>query len=319
MIVIADGQLKSVNINRSMIYWVPLFLFWLIWSVSLGSQNILIVFENYWQSSITMIAGSFVAGATPLGGGAVAFPVFTKIMQVSSSDASFFSLLIQSVGMTFATLFFISRNTMINWKVIRYACIGSFLAYPVSFIYISLENISVRFIFSEFIVFCAFIMLWKKQNQHLKSKSMYWAVLFGFFGGLLTAKIGSGCDVILYFYLVFICQYCAKDSIPTTVCFMAINSIYASVWLLFTSTPSEFVVGSWWASAPIVSIGAPLGAYVLSKLRANQTVIMIISIISIEVLSSLLFAPFSIMNKVTILITITTLLIYTVWQKNVKS
>ncbi|CAM2877623.1 sulfite exporter TauE/SafE family protein [Moritella viscosa] len=316
MKVIADNQLKLIEINRSMIYWIPLLLFWLIWILLLGNQSIVLVFQDYWQSSITMIAGSFVAGATPLGGGAVAFPVFTKLMQVSSSDASFFSLLIQSVGMTFASLFFISRNTMINWKVIRYACIGSFVSLPLSLIFISLENITARFIFSEFIVFCAFIILWKKQNPYLeKMKSLYWAVLFGFLGGLLTAKIGSGCDAILYFYLVFICQHCAKDSIPTTVCFMAINSVYASIWLLLTSTPNEFVVGSWWASAPIVSIGAPLGAYVLSKLKTSQTVIMIITIISIEVISSLLLAPFSLMNKLTIVLTIMTLLMYTVWQK----
>lgn len=315
MRVIADNQLKLVDINRSMIYWVPLSLFWLIWMLSLGSQDLLLVFQHYWQSSITMIAGSFVAGATPLGGGAVAFPVFTKLMQVSSSDASFFSLLIQSVGMTFASLFFISRNTLIHWNVIRYACLGSFLSLPLSLLFISLESITARFIFSEFIVFCAFIILWKKQNPYLeKMKSLYWAILFGFIGGLLTAKIGSGCDAILYFYLVFICQYCAKASIPTTVCFMAINSVYASIWLLLTSTPSEFVIGSWWASAPIVSIGAPLGAYVLSKLKTSQTIIMIIIIISVEVISSLLFAPFSFMNKLTILLTIMTLLMYTVWQ-----
>ena len=135
MKVIADNQLKLIEINRSMIYWIPLLLFWLIWILLLGNQSIVLVFQDYWQSSITMIAGSFVAGATPLGGGAVAFPVFTKLMQVSSSDASFFSLLIQSVGMTFASLFFISRNTMINWKVIRYACIGSFVSLPLSLMF----------------------------------------------------------------------------------------------------------------------------------------------------------------------------------------
>ena len=148
-----------------------------------------------------------------------------------------------------------------------------------------------------------------------KDKSMYWAILFGALGGLLTAKIGSGCDAILYFYLVFICHRCAKNSIPTTVCFMAINSLYASVWLLLTTTPTDFVVGSWWASAPVVSLGAPLGAYVLSRLKTSQTVVMVISIISFEVISSLLFAPFSTAIKLVILLTIVLLLIYTFWQQ----
>ena len=160
------------------------------------------------------------------------------------------------------------------------------------------------------------MMIWKKNHLEVaKDNSVHWAGLFGVLGGLLTAKIGSGCDAILYFYLVFVCGRCAKNSIPTTVCFMALNSIYASVWLLMTTTPSEFVVGSWWASALIVSLGAPFGAYVLSRQKTIQTVIMVVTIISIEVITSLLFAPFSLSNKIIILLTITLLLFYTIWQQ----
>lgn len=282
----------------------------------LGQQGIVSVLQNYWPTSLTMIGGSFVAGATPLGGGAVAFGVLTKLMNVNSVDASIFSFFIQAVGMSFATLFFISRRTFIDWQVIKYALLGSFLAIPIGLQLLTLENITIRFIFTQFIVFCAFTLVWKQQNQgQQKDLSLLMALFFGFVGGLLSAKIGSGCDAILYFYLVFMCNRHAKTSIPTSVCFMAINSVYASLWLLATTTPSDFVVGSWWAAAPVVSVGAPLGAYVLSKLKTSQTVTMVLAIISVEVISSLLFSSFSVTDKVVIIVTISLLLLYTLWQQ----
>lgn len=314
-LVLLFTQIEKINISRSAIYWVPLAIFWLIWLLALGLDNIQPVFYEYWQSSLTMIAGSFVAGATPLGGGAVAFPVLTKVLDVSSLDASIFSLLIQSVGMVFATLYFISRRIYIDWQVIKYACIGSFLSLPVGLAFVALDNTTVRFIFSEFIIFCAFMILWDRRHTKRKDDiSAYWPMLFGFAGGLLTAKIGSGCDALLYFYLVFISRGCVKKSIPTTIAFMAINSVYASIWLLFMITPSEFVSGSWWASAPIVSVGAPLGAYVLSKLKVGQTISMVITIICLEVATTLLFVPFPLFDKITILITVAFLSFYTYWD-----
>ena len=44
-------------------------------------------------------SASFVAGSTPHGGGAVAFPVLTKVFGVPAADARTFSLSIQAVGM----------------------------------------------------------------------------------------------------------------------------------------------------------------------------------------------------------------------------
>jgi hypothetical protein len=48
--------------------------------------------------------GSMIAGGTSLGGGAVAFPVFTKVLHITPYDAKVFSLAIQSVGMSAASL-----------------------------------------------------------------------------------------------------------------------------------------------------------------------------------------------------------------------
>ena len=63
--------------------------------------------------SLTMTAGSFVAGATPTGGAAVAFPVFTKVLQIPTNEARTFGLMIQSIGMTSAALFILQKRLTI--------------------------------------------------------------------------------------------------------------------------------------------------------------------------------------------------------------
>ncbi|MDJ0901719.1 MAG: hypothetical protein QNJ55_23255 [Xenococcus sp. MO_188.B8] len=57
-----------------------------------------------WQVALTMVFGSEIAGETSVGGGAVAFPVFTKVLHIAPQDAKLFSLAIQSVGMTAASV-----------------------------------------------------------------------------------------------------------------------------------------------------------------------------------------------------------------------
>ncbi len=69
---------------------------WLVWVLAAGLWDRVI---DNWVSSVTMVFGSFVAGSTPQGGGAVAFPVFTKGLEVPSEVARSFSLFIQVVGM----------------------------------------------------------------------------------------------------------------------------------------------------------------------------------------------------------------------------
>jgi hypothetical protein len=49
--------------------------------------------QDHWQVSLTMIFGSLIAGATSEGGGAVAFPVFTKLLDINPTDAKNFHLL----------------------------------------------------------------------------------------------------------------------------------------------------------------------------------------------------------------------------------
>ncbi len=64
----------------------------------------------HWYYPATMVVGAFVAGATPEGGGAVAFPVLNIFLSVDRVLARDFSLMVQSIGMTSASLLILSRK-----------------------------------------------------------------------------------------------------------------------------------------------------------------------------------------------------------------
>lgn len=61
-----------------------------------------------------MVFGSFIAGATSEGGGAVAFPVLTLFLDVKPHIARDFSLLIQSVGMSAASLWIWKKRVPVH-------------------------------------------------------------------------------------------------------------------------------------------------------------------------------------------------------------
>jgi len=101
---------------------------WIAWYHLAESTYI----QAHWEISLTMVFGALIAGATSEGGGAVAFPVFTKLLHISPSDAKVFSLAIQSVGMSAAALVIIYMRIPIEWRVIRWASLGGVLGIVLS-------------------------------------------------------------------------------------------------------------------------------------------------------------------------------------------
>ena len=82
------------------------------------------LFADLWPISLTMVAGSFVAGATPGGGAAVSLPVFTKILKIPATDAAHFGLMIQAVGMMMASVMILVKRVPVLPKVIIWTTVG---------------------------------------------------------------------------------------------------------------------------------------------------------------------------------------------------
>ena len=102
--------------------------------VALSSQLLdLAVAAAHWYYPAVMVVGAFVAGSTPEGGGAVAFPVLSVFLSIDRVLARDFSLMIQSIGMTSASLFVLTRpgvdrsvfRPLLWWIPVAFACRSS--------------------------------------------------------------------------------------------------------------------------------------------------------------------------------------------------
>ncbi len=105
--------------RNKFIYPLALFAVVITWACYMTLTQKWSLIADFWPASVTMAFGSFIAGSTPAGGGAVAFPVFTKILGVSTATARTHALMIQAVGMSMASLFILSRGIPFYRRVVK--------------------------------------------------------------------------------------------------------------------------------------------------------------------------------------------------------
>ncbi len=298
--------------TRSHIYPVTLVALFSVWCIVYFNYFTVGDLATNWASSVTMAFGSFVAGSTPLGGGAVAFPVFTKLLNYSAVDAKTFSLAIQAVGMSFATLFFVSRKVKIYWslliRVLPLALLG--LAIGLHF---NVANTYLKVLYSFLLLGCGYLLVKSINEQDGLWRSGAGLFIVALLGGVLSAFVGAGADTLLFFYLVLRQRVSAKALIPTTVCLMALISMIGivSLTLLGQFSINHSVFNAWFFAAPIVAIGAPLGAYVLGKVHERVVLRFIYLLIVVEVLSTLFIIDFAIEMKA-LLLGLTMLVVWSV-------
>jgi len=94
--------------------------------------------------------------------------------------------------------------------------------------------------------------------------------------------------------LVLLFRVCEKVVTPTTVILMTMVTIpgfLLHVFLLKDFTPT--VMGYWLAAVPVVVVGAPLGALICSHMKRHSIVLLLLSLIALELFSTLLLIPMS--------------------------
>ena len=275
---------------------------WSVWLTLNGFSRAISNLIANWEVALTMAFGSMVAGGTSMGGGAVAFPVFTKVLHVPAHEAKIFSLAIQSVGMSAASLTIIAMKTKVEWRFIRWASFGgvpglifsSLLLEP----YLSPETIKLFFTmmvgsFGMILLFLiasrrkrnVAIPFWGKREQLL-------SVLVGFGGGITSGLVGTGMDIFCFSVMVLLFGLCEKIGTPTSVILMAINALVGL--LVHNYVIGDFVepvVNYWLAAVPVVVVGAPLGAILCSLLKRQTITRILIGLIFVESLSSFLLIP----------------------------
>jgi uncharacterized membrane protein YfcA len=251
------------------------------------------LFTENWFMSVTMVLGSFIAGATSEGGGAVAFPVMTLGYNIKPEVARDFSLMIQSVGMLAASTVIIFKRIEVEWRAILFASIGG-----VSGIILGIDLLSP--VLSPTMTKLFFVSIWsgfgvaliwvnRDRNRHIHSqienllkRDAVLIIMVGFMGGLVSGLTGSGLDIVTFSLLVLYFSISEKVATPTSVILMALNSIVGFTWKESTVGMSIEAWEYWWVCVPVVIVGAPLGAWFVSHYSRHYISTILYLSISIQ-------------------------------------
>ena len=275
----------------------------LVWSCwALFAPTPMAMMTRHWAVGLTMAFGSMIAGATCEGGGAVAFPVFTKVLHIAPEEAKWFTFAIQSIGMTAASITIVAMRRVIDRRALLRAGLGGAVGVVVGLMFLApfMQPRVVRVLFT--MMQCAFAVTlllshWMRTKSRrgaaarLDVRGSWILVLTGFVGGLVSALFGHGLDLVTFSVLVLLFRVDERVATPTTVVLMASNSLvgFATGW--WGSQYSPIVIQYWLAAIPIVVVGAPLGAIICKWLSRTAIVRLLVTLIAIEFATTLWLIP----------------------------
>lgn len=275
---------------------------WSVWLGFVGYANAIPTVLRHWQVALTMVFGSFVAGATSEGGGAVAFPVFTKILKVAPADARLFSLAIQAVGMSAASFSILAMRVRVDWRAIGWSSLGGAVGISFGLLYIApfAPAAETKMLFTAMQASFAVTLLVLLRNDGRRVQGIRLVnfsgpcllIAAGMLGGVASSLVGSGIDLLVFSMLVLLFRLSEKVATPTSVIIMAGNSLIGMALYHLLQGPLPTEVREMWLSAvPVVVVGAPLGAAVCSRLSRRTIALGLIGLICIEVLTSFVLLP----------------------------
>lgn len=289
--------------NKSLLYPALLVIIYTFWLVYMTASQSWSLFQGYWPASVTMVMGSFVAGITAEGGGAVAFPVFTKVLHSAAGDARTFSLMIQSFGMGMAAIYIMTRGIKILPNVIAYVSFGGIFGHVIGLFWLPLPAPYPKVLFTLITTVFGVVLVVSRWGLHwtprpdLPRWTSAHRVIFtvlGVLGGLFAANVGSGIDVLTFIVLTLMFGVNEKISTPTTVVIMAINSIIGFILHgLVAQDIAPDVWNYWLVALPIVIVGGPLGAFIGSIVSRDSVIIFLAALILLELVTTVWLVPFS--------------------------
>ena len=268
-----------------MLYILDKKIIWPIWATAVIITWLYLVmigpgfslFETYWLYSVMMIFGSAVAGFTPEGGGAVAFPVLSLYFNISPALARDFSLAIQSIGMVSAAIWILTRKghalDVFKWvpfyvlvNVIGFM-IMSYFGSGMNFKIIQMVFVSLALSFIVAYLITRGQGIFDKVDIDSKEKFLVFA-LASFIGGCASAMFGTGADMLIYIALT--CFYGMKEKISTDISIvtMAIVTVFGIAYrgiVLDNVQPEIYYM--WLAAVPVVLFFAPLGNILLGWVK----------------------------------------------------
>ncbi len=227
------------------------------------------------------IVAATVANTTPAAAGIVYFPVLTKL-QISPFTAFQFSLIIQAYGMSLGTFKWYRFNKRLFLKNILPVCIlGGMIGVTLGIVVFPLKSPelliitfnTVAFIFTQ-VVFFSILFKCQYPNIVIELTRRRGLILFAIslLGGVISGWIGFGIDTIFYFVLTIGFKINPAISIVTSICLMAITSIFATLLnIIYNDVPFAL----WYSAIPGVTLaGLFLASYIAVRIGAKNVLLL---------------------------------------------
>lgn len=270
---------------------------WAVWMARTGNWGL---FADNWHMTLTMVFGSFIAGASPEGGGAVAYPVMTLGFDIAPPVARNFSLAIQSVGMTAATLWIVARRVRVEttylWLALGGGTVGMILGTLYVIPHVPPAHAKMTFV-SFWLAFGIALFVINHVRRRatvdrlgpLSDGQKLELVLVGFTGGMLSAVYGNGIDICTFAYVTMKYNLSEKVGTPTSVILMASNAVVGFLMHVFVLGDMQPQAMTFWVVCiPVVMLGAPFGAYVISRINRLFIAWLLYTIIVVQFVAAVL-------------------------------
>jgi uncharacterized membrane protein YfcA len=170
--------------------------------------------------------------------------------------------------------------------MLRAALPGALIGMPLGILYVAplASDLFIKLLFAS--MWCSFGLLHLRRIREITSYEGMTphdiafdhrvGFVVGLFGALTVASItGVGIDMMIYMVLVLWCHADLKIAIPTSVVLMAFTSLVGLATKLVLGDLQAGTFENWLAAAPVVAIGAPFGAMVVSRVGRRPTLYVV--------------------------------------------
>ena len=186
------------------------------WFIYMFSTSSFHLFGKYYPSLITMLGGAFIAGSSPEGSAAIAYPIFTLFLKIPPGVTRNFAFAIQSIGMTCASVLILNKKIKVEWNYIIYVTLGGLFGMVIGTVYVvPLISPPVAKLFFVSLWLSFGIVLWNENRKDKKDvfdairnfgkSDIARLMILGLIGGVISSIFGTRHQhlfVLLYDHLL---------------------------------------------------------------------------------------------------------------------
>jgi len=259
-------------------------MIWPVWAVAVLTTWLYLIltgpgfalYDTHWLYALMMVFGSAVAGFTPEGGGAVAFPILSLYFNIPPTAARDFSLAIQSIGMVSAAIWILTRkgHDLRTFRHIPFYAVVNMVGFVLmtavagAFAFKIIQMLFVGLALAFIVAYLVSRGRGMVDDVELSGTRFVTFAVFSFIGGCASAMFGTGSDMLIYIALT--CYYGMKEKISTdiSIVLMAVITVFGIAYRgLFLDAVHPDVYLMWLAAAPVVLFFAPFGNILLGWVR----------------------------------------------------